>query len=62
MWASSIYGRLIYDNVQQVHPLDIINQIMVGRQLNPTAVLSTAASQPGNNLDCTSLYGDSHWY
>jgi hypothetical protein len=59
MWASSIYGRLIYDNVQQVHPLDIINQIMQAHQLNPTAVVSTAASQPGNDLDCTSLYGDS---
>jgi hypothetical protein len=59
MWASSIWGRFMYDNVQQVHPLDIINQILQGRQLAPVAVISTAASQPGNNLDCTSLYGDS---
>jgi hypothetical protein len=59
MFLSSLYGRLVYDNVQNVSPLDVINQIMMAHSLSPTATLSTAAFQPRNNASCTALSGDS---
>ncbi len=62
IWFSSVKGRLVYDNVQFVHPLDIINQIMVNNNLTPTATFSTQAFQPSytsSSAPCNSSSGDS---
>ena len=53
MYLSSLYGRLVFDNVQYVAPLDVINQIMQSHQLSQTATISTAAFQPRYGKACT---------
>ena len=53
MYLSSLYGRLVFDNVQFVAPLDVINQIMLSHQLSQTATISTAAFQPRYGKACT---------
>jgi hypothetical protein len=58
-YSSSLYARQIYDPLQNVHPLFVINTIMYQNGFGPTATLSTASSDPGYEGTCNSFYGDS---
>ena len=58
MRASSIYGRMTFDPVQLVGPMDVINTIMQAHGISPAAAMSTAAFQPQNDQYCVSPYNN----
>jgi hypothetical protein len=65
LWQSSIYARILYDPLQHVHPLYIVNKIMAEYGFTPTATMSLAGGDPGytsqngSNATCDSYFSDS---